>query len=85
MHYPTYWITHTTDFVTPVVEHWLEEEMKSYGGQLLAYKLIHGLCYISRGALAGRRNEIIRRPASSIQAYTWPLLHQSRSTGWNEK
>ena len=26
MHHPTYRITHTTTFVTPVVEHWLERE-----------------------------------------------------------
>ena len=26
MHHPTDWITHTTAFVTPVVEHWLERE-----------------------------------------------------------
>ena len=27
MHHPTYSITHTTAFVTPVVEHWLEREI----------------------------------------------------------
>ena len=27
MHYPTDRITHTTAFVTPVVEHWLEQEI----------------------------------------------------------
>ena len=27
MHYPTDRITHTTSFVTPVVEHWLEREI----------------------------------------------------------
>ena len=27
MHHPTDRITHTTSFVTPVVEHWLEREM----------------------------------------------------------
>ena len=28
MHHPTDRITHTTAFVTPVVEHWLEREIK---------------------------------------------------------
>ena len=28
MHHPTDRITHTTAFVTPVVEHWLEREKK---------------------------------------------------------
>ena len=27
MHHPTYRITHTTAFVTPVVEHWLERKI----------------------------------------------------------
>ena len=29
MHHPTDRITHTTAFVTPVVEHWLEREIHS--------------------------------------------------------
>ena len=31
MHHPTDMIAHTTAFVTPVVEHWLEREMGSVG------------------------------------------------------
>ena len=30
MHHPTDRITHTTAFVTPVVEHWLEREMAQW-------------------------------------------------------
>ena len=30
MHHPTDWIAHTTAFVTPVVEHWLERECPRY-------------------------------------------------------
>ena len=30
MHHPTDMITHTTAFVTPVVEHWLEREMAQW-------------------------------------------------------
>ena len=32
MHHPTDRITHTTAFVTPVVEHWLEQEMAQWVG-----------------------------------------------------
>ena len=32
MHHPTDRITHTTAFVTPVVEHWLERERNSSVG-----------------------------------------------------
>ena len=31
MHHPTDRITHTTAFVTPVVEHWLEREIAEWG------------------------------------------------------
>ena len=30
MHYPIDRIAHTTDFVTPVVEHWLEKEIAQW-------------------------------------------------------
>ena len=30
MHHPTDRITHTTAFVTPVVEHWLERELAQW-------------------------------------------------------
>ena len=30
MHHPTDWIAHTTAFVTPVVEHWLEQEIAQW-------------------------------------------------------
>ena len=32
MHHPTERITHTTAFVTPVVEHWLEREIAQWVG-----------------------------------------------------
>ena len=34
MHYPTDRITHTTAFVTPVVEHWLEREIEDKRDEL---------------------------------------------------
>ena len=30
MHHPTDWIAHTTVFVIPVVEHWLEQEIAQW-------------------------------------------------------
>ena len=33
MHHPTDRITHTTAFVTPVVEHWLEREIAQWGNE----------------------------------------------------
>ena len=35
MHHPTDRIIHTTAFVTPVVDHWLEREIAQYCGQKL--------------------------------------------------
>ena len=36
MHHPTDRIAHTTAFVTPVVEHWLEREIMSPGAVVRA-------------------------------------------------
>ena len=33
MHHPTDRIAHTTAFVTPVVEHWLEREIAQFEGE----------------------------------------------------
>ena len=35
MHHPTDKIAHTTAFVTPVVEHWLEREIIIKGPQII--------------------------------------------------
>ena len=35
MHHPTDRITHTTAFVTPVMEHWLEREIAQCDKQIL--------------------------------------------------
>ena len=137
MHHPTDRITHTTAFVTPVVEHWLEREIAQwvhpmkdrsddpshhertlylwatsrshsymvsdiwlrtilivrketrchhigYSYQLTARVLLyapshrqdntyHGLCYTSRGALAGTRNSSMGPPhEGSIRRPTTP-------------
>ena len=44
MHHPTYRIAHTTAFVTPVVEHWLEHEIAQwvhYEGFVLWKKIFY--------------------------------------------
>ena len=38
MHHPTDRITCTTAYVTPVVEHWLEQEITGYADNMLIYK-----------------------------------------------
>ena len=60
MHHPTDRITHTTAFVTPFVEHWLEREIAQW---------VH-------------HEESIQQPIAPSEN---ALLHQSWSTGWNEK
>ena len=35
MHHPTDRISHTTTFVTPVVEHWLEREIAQWVGSTM--------------------------------------------------
>ena len=42
MHHPTDRITHTTAFVTPVVEHWLEREIIS--GHQASLMFVLNLC-----------------------------------------
>ena len=38
MHHPTDRIAHTTAFVTPVVEHWLEREIAQWVHPMSGYK-----------------------------------------------
>ena len=81
MHHHTDRIAHTTAFVTPVVDHTLEREIARLAARVLLYapshrqdSTYHGLCYTSRGALAGKRNSSmgppqegsIRRPIERI-------------------
>ena len=46
MHHPTDKIIHTTAFVTPVVEHWLERE--NWGSAMLMYVWVWGslFCFV---------------------------------------
>ena len=92
MHHPTDRISHTTAFVTPFVEHWLEREIAQWVHHegsirqhiapranalttelhlapdirwrvhILKDSTYHGLCYTSRGALAGTRNSSMGPP-----------------------
>ena len=50
MHHPTDRITHTTTFVTPVVEYWLEREIAHEARPL------YGLITIDTNVLSGRKD-----------------------------
>ena len=81
MHHRTDRISHTTAFVTPVVEHWLEREIASWYMEENTQKhLCVVVCFVlvflkmgqsmkkSRGALAGTRNNSMGPPhEGSIQ------------------
>ena len=61
MHHPTDRITHTTAFVTPVVEHWLEREMAQWvhSEQAVVAHACHGYRYGPLPVpLSGTRNLI---------------------------
>ena len=47
MHHPTDRITHTTAFVTPVVEHWLEREIDQWVHPFDKITTLHGNTYTS--------------------------------------
>ena len=77
MHHPRDRITHTTAFVTPVVEHWLEQEIAQWVHQEGSIRrphkqdsTYHGLCYTSRGALAGTRNSSMAPPQGIFNIVT---------------
>ena len=59
MHHPTERITHTTAFVTPVVDHWLEREIAQWVGSggfcLIVWGLVGsgGFCLIVWGLFGG--------------------------------
>ena len=92
-------IAHTTAFVTPVVEHWLEREIAQWVTKKEGRNFIYG--YMSSGySDSERRNPLpphgllflISSKGSFIstipqtgQHIQRPLLHQSWSTGWNKK
>ena len=46
MHHPTDRITHTTAFVTPVVEHWLEREIAQWVHPMKGYVCICMYVYV---------------------------------------
>ena len=65
MNHPTDRIEHTTAFVTPVVNYWLERRKKKLSGSTTRDRSIasrtdaayHGLCYTSRELLAGKKKK----------------------------
>ena len=90
MHHPTDRITHTTAFVTPVVDHWLEREiaqwvdpMKDRSDDPPHHEQTLYLWATSRSV---RWFCILILPLFYRYTCTFSLsLHQSWSTGWNEK
>ena len=72
MHHPTDRIRHTTAFVTPVVEHWLEREIIRKEGNVLFndvlntfYLLLYGV-----GHMVKDHSDRERKPATT----TWAIL-----------
>ena len=60
MHHPTERITHTTAFVTPVVEHWLEREIAQWVERLsyLPNNLKMTNCMPSANALSSLETDL---------------------------
>ena len=48
MHHPTDRIIHTTAFVTPVVEHWLEREITPWGIDLMTHHTMSELLDLTK-------------------------------------
>ena len=46
MHHPTHRIAHTTSFVKPVVEHWLEQEIAQWVSAITACRLFEELSVV---------------------------------------
>ena len=59
MHYPTYRIAHTTAFVRPVVEHWLEQEIAQWVPQWInetTYRTMSKCCTLELLMYVGRKH-----------------------------
>ena len=79
MHHPTDRITHTTAFVTPVVEQWLEREIAQW---------VHPMKDRSDDPSYHERMLYLWATSRSWQREWYieqSLLYQSWSSGWNEK
>ena len=72
MHHPTDRIAHTTAFVTPVVEHWLEREIVQSGVEVLKHSTVD---------VHVRQNDMLQDLVSISDARlcTWHQ-HKSRHT-----
>ena len=54
MHHPTDRITHTTAFVTPVVEHWLEREIAPLLVIEISFHICMGFFFLSMKLLRNK-------------------------------
>ena len=67
MHHPTDSIAHTTAFVTPVVEHWLEQEINMMEGKRTFNLMTHS---IEIHDVRPMVNDKERKPAKTISLAT---------------
>ena len=54
MHHPTDRIAHTTAFVTPVMEHWLEQEIAQW-----VHSSTHALHFVNYGSMTKENNKVL--------------------------
>ena len=59
MHHPTDRITHTTAFVTPVMEHWLEREIAQW--ELFTKTNVHSIDFLGHVFCAERTKPSLER------------------------
>ena len=81
MHHPADTITHTTAFVTPVVEHWLEQEIavcECAPFVLTVVWIEKGCPHLSSGTLCGPVMEILYR-------YDRNFLKASKNGQWESR
>ena len=82
MHHPTDMIAHTTAFVTPVVEHWLEREIAQWviseEGNVLFNDALNTFYFLLYGV--GHVVEVvIYRPYLSPSPSTYPTIDMTAS------
>ena len=76
MHHPTDRITHTTAFVTPVVEHWLEREIAQWVHPTCEYRVrvvsVHRPTMPRPRALKFRGRQNLNKFFFIYEKYYWP-------------
>ena len=83
MHHPTDRITHTTAFVTPVVEHWLEREIVqsrrvSHSVTTISFT-INPLVIVNQNVLSASFNKVFLMSLPSFLPFQQPTSKSSMS------